>query len=277
MRISLTQVDAFASGPFTGNPAAVMFLDRWLPDAILQGIAADNNLSETAFLVPASDAEADFDLRWFTPALEVALCGHATLASGHVVLDALPDLPAVRFRTRHAGLLTVARSPDGLALDLPAWPATTPLTGSRRAAVAAALGAEPAEVWARGDDYLVAVFDLPDDVRALTPDFPAILALAPGVDLMLIATAPGEDSDVISRVFVPACGVDEDPVTGSAHAVIAPFWAQRFRRPDFTAVQASARGGRLHCRVDGDRVRLTGRARTVIRGEYDLPDGAVHG
>lgn len=277
MRISFTQVDTFADGAFSGNPAAVMFLDRWLPDAVLQGIAADNNLSETAFLVPAADAAADFDLRWFTPRLEVALCGHATLASGHVVLEALPDLPAVRFRTTRAGVLTVSRHPDGLALDLPAWPATTPVIGARAAAIAAALGARPTEIRARGSDYLVAVFDLPDDVRSLRPDYGAIMALAPGVDLMLIATAPGEASDVISRVFVPACGVDEDPVTGSAHAVIAPFWAARFRRAGFTAVQASARGGRLGVSLAGDRVMLSGTARTVIRGEYDLPDAAIAG
>ncbi len=277
MRISLTQVDAFADGPFTGNPAAVMFLERWLPDAVLQGIAADNNLSETAFLVPAADAAADFELRWFTPKLEVALCGHATLASGHVVLEALPDLPEVRFRTRQAGLLKVGRSPNGLTLDLPAWPAEQAVGGAQLAAITAALGATPAAVLARGEEYLVAVFDLPDEVRGLRPDYDAILALAPGVDLMLIATAPGEATDVISRVFVPACGIDEDPVTGSAHAVITPFWASRFRRAGFSAEQASARGGRLHCTLAGDRVILAGRARSVIRGEYDLPDAAISG
>jgi PhzF family phenazine biosynthesis protein len=277
MRLPFTQVDAFADGPFTGNPAAVMFLERWLPDAVLQGIAADNNLSETAFLVPHDGAEADFELRWFTPKLEVALCGHATLASGHVVLDALPDLPVARFLTRQAGLLTVARAGDGLAMRLPAWPADRSATQAEEAAVSVALGAQPVEVWARGHDYLVAMFDSPDEVRSLQPDFAAILALAPGVDLMLIATAPGEDTDVLSRVFVPACGVDEDPVTGSAHAVIAPLWAARFGRPAFTALQASARGGHLTCRVEGDSVILTGNARTVIRGEYVLPDAALNG
>ncbi|WP_313671103.1 PhzF family phenazine biosynthesis protein [Sandarakinorhabdus sp.] len=277
MRLPFTQVDAFAHEAFTGNPAAVMFLERWLPDNVLQGIAADNNLSETAFLVPHDGAEADFELRWFTPKLEVALCGHATLASGHVVLDALPDLPVARFLTRQAGLLTVARDGDALAMRLPAWPADRPVTQAEEGAVSAALGTLPVEVWARGHDYLVAVFDSPDEVRSLQPDFAAILALAPGVDLMLIATAPGEDTDVLSRVFVPACGVDEDPVTGSAHAVIAPLWAARFGRPSFTALQASARGGRLACRVEGAHVILSGKARTVIRGEYDLPDAALNG
>jgi PhzF family phenazine biosynthesis protein len=277
MRLPFSQVDAFASGAFTGNPAAVMFLDAWLPDRVLQGIAADNNLSETAFLVPHDGPEADFHLRWFTPVMEVALCGHATLASGHVVLEALPDLASVRFLTNKAGLLTVARAGDRLAMRLPAWPAQRPVTQAGEGLVAAALGALPVEVWARGDDYLVAVFDSPDEVRSLRPDFKAIMALVPGVDLMLIATAPGEDTDVLSRVFVPTCGVDEDPVTGSAHAVIAPFWAGRFGRPSFTAVQASARGGRLDCRVEGDSVILTGKARTVIRGEYDLPDAALNG
>lgn len=145
------------------------------------------------------------------------------------------------------------------------------------AAVAGALGAMPAELWARGADYLVALFDSPDEVRALAPDMRAVLALAPGIDLMLIATAPGEQSDVLSRVFVPACGVDEDPVTGSAHAVITPMWARLLGRNRFTAVQASARGGWLDCTLDGSQVILRGQARTVIRGEYDLPDSAIAG
>lgn len=275
MRLPLIQVDAFGRGPFTGNPAAVMMLPQWLPDAVLQGIAADNNLSETAYLVPHGGPEADFQLRWFTPKLEVALCGHATLASGHVVLDALPDLAGARFVTRQAGVLAVAREAGQLAMQLPSWPAQQRVADMD--AVAAALGAHPGELWARGDDYLVALFDSPDQVRALAPDFRAILALAPGVDLMLIATAPGEHTDVLSRVFVPACGVDEDPVTGSAHAVITPLWTRLLGRSHFTAHQASTRGGWLDCTLDGDRVILRGQARTVIRGEYDLPDAALAG
>ena len=277
MQLSFTQVDAFADGPFTGNPAAVMMLPHWLPDAVLQGIAADNNLSETAFLVPNEGGAAHFDLRWFTPATEVVMCGHATLASGHVILSALPDLAEVRFQTRQSGVLAVARAGDAYDLLLPARPVTRAVTGEAARAVAAALGAQPIEVHARGDDYMVAVFDSPDEVRGLRPDTRAILALAPGIDLMLIATAPGEVTDVLSRVFVPGCGVDEDPVTGSAHAVLAPFWAGRFGRSSFTAEQASSRGGRMKCQISGDAVILTGRARTVIRGEYDLPETGLPG
>jgi PhzF family phenazine biosynthesis protein len=275
MRLPLIQVDAFGRGPFTGNPAAVMMLPHWLPDPVLQGIAADNNLSETAYLVPHDGGESDFQLRWFTPKLEVALCGHATLASGHVVLDALPDLARARFLTRQAGVLEVTREADALAMRLPAWPAAQRIANTD--SVAAALGARPSELWARGQDYLVALFDSPDEVRALAPDFRAILALAPGVDLMMIATAPGEQTDVLSRVFVPACGVDEDPVTGSAHAVITPLWARLLGRNSFTAHQASVRGGWLACELAGDAVILRGQARTVIRGEYDLPDTALAG
>jgi PhzF family phenazine biosynthesis protein len=276
MRLPFVQVDAFADGPFTGNPAAVMMLPHWLPDAVLQGIAADNNLSETAFLVP-SDAGVHFDLRWFTPAAEVAMCGHATLASGHVVLDALPDLNEVRFQTRQSGVLAVARAGDAYELLLPTRPVERELGAAEIAPVAAALGAAPAQVFVRGQDYMVALFDSPDEVRGLRPDARAILALAPGIDMMLIATAPGEATDVLSRVFVPGCGVDEDPVTGSAHAVLAPFWAARFGRDSFSAEQASARGGRLHCQHLGDHVILTGKARTVIRGEYDLPETGLPG
>jgi PhzF family phenazine biosynthesis protein len=277
MRLPFVQVDAFADGPFTGNPAAVMMLPHWLPDAVLQGIAADNNLSETAFLVPGNTGDALFDLRWFTPALEVAMCGHATLASGHVVLDALPDLTEVRFQTRKSGVLAVARAGDAYDVRLPARPVERRLTDRDAQAVAAALGAQPAETWARGSDYLVAMFDSPDEVRALRPDFRRVMALAPGVDLMLIATAPGEATDVLSRVFVPSGGIDEDPVTGSAHAVLAPLWAARFGRGRFTAEQASARGGRLVCHHVGEHVIVTGKARTVIRGEYDLPETGLPG
>jgi PhzF family phenazine biosynthesis protein len=275
MRIPFRQIDAFADAPFTGNPAAVMMLGQWLPDAVLQAIAQENNLAETAFLVPCADPEtADFDLRWFTPGTEVALCGHATLATGHLVLSALPAMLVARFSTTRAGVLTVARTTTGYAMALPSWPAETDLTGTERPGIAAALGAEPIEVWGRNDDYRVAVFESAAAVRALRPDFRAIIALQTGRDLMLVATAPGagdaSGADVVSRVFVPEAGVDEDSVTGSAHAIIAAYWARVLGRDSFTAYQASSRGGHVGVALDGDRVILTGNCRTVIEGEFVL-------
>ncbi len=259
--LPFTQVDAFADAPFTGNPAAVIPLGRWLDDATLQAIAAENNLSETAFTVPSpDDAEADYALRWFTPTVEVKLCGHATLASGHVLMG---SRTALRFRTRHAGVLTVARDRDGYALSLPAWHM------ERRALpeLAAGLGGSPLESYWRDGGCSLFLFPDAAAIRTLQPDYAALKALG---NIMLIATAPGEDSDIISRVFVPGGGVDEDPVTGSAHCLLTPFWASRLARAKLSAVQASARGGRLTCRLEGDRVTLTGSCRTVIEGQFLL-------
>ncbi|GGE06765.1 phenazine biosynthesis protein [Polymorphobacter glacialis] len=275
MRIPFTQIDAFADAPFGGNPAAVMPLAGWLPDAILQAIAQENNLAETAFIVPCADPEtADFDLRWFTPGVEVALCGHATLAAGHLVLSSVAGMEKVRFSTNKAGVLTVGRGASGYEMALPSWPAADAITGSALAAIGAALGAVPDEVWGRGSDYRVAVFGSAAEVRALDPDFRAIIALFTGRDLQLIATAPGagdaSGADVVSRVFVPEAGVDEDSVTGSAHAIITSYWARRLGRDAFSAYQASARGGRVGCRLDGEQVVLSGSARTVIEGEFIL-------
>lgn len=273
MRIPFVQIDAFADAPFTGNPAAVMPLAAWLPDATLQAIAQENNLAETAFIVPCADPEtAEFDLRWFTPGVEVALCGHATLAAGHLVLSSVAALTEVRFSTIKAGVLTVSRAANGYTMGLPSWPAADPISGSARDAIAAALGANPVEVWGRGSDYRVAVFANAAEVCALTPDFRAIIALFTGRDLQLIATAPGagdaSGADVVSRVFVPEAGVDEDSVTGSAHAIITSYWAGRLGRDSFTAFQASLRGGHVGCRLFGDRAILSGSARTVIQGEF---------
>ncbi len=275
MRLPFIQIDAFADAPFSGNPAAVMPLTEWLPDTVLQAIAEENNLAETAFIVPCPDPEtADFDLRWFTPAVEVAMCGHATLASGHLVLAALPGMAEVRFSTQRAGVLTVARLPEGYAMALPSWPAETPVTGDDFDAIAAALGGTPQEVWARGTDYRVAVFASAAEVRALTPDFRAIIALKTGRDLLLIASAPGagdvSGADVVSRAFAPEAGIDEDSVTGSAHAILTPYWAARLERDSFTAYQASRRGGHLGCRLFGGQAVLTGKCRTVIEGEFIL-------
>lgn len=266
MRLAFDQIDAFADRPFTGNPAAVMPLDQWLDDATLQNIAAENNLAETAFLVPRADTgEADYDLRWFTPTVEVAMCGHATLASGHYLLARDPALARVRFSTRKAGILAVDREGDRLTLSLPAWgPSPSPVPG-----LAEALGAMPEAVLTRGEDYLVAVYASAAEVRALRPDFRAIAALKGG-DVLCIATAPGDDTDIISRAFAPGAGIDEDPVTGSAHAIIVPYWAARLGRDRFTAYQASARGGYLDCHLAGDRVILGGRCVTVIEAVMTL-------
>lgn len=269
MDISFYQVDAFADAPFTGNPAAVMPLAAWLPDATLQAIAAENNLAETAFFVAGPGGAADYELRWFTPAVEVAMCGHATLASGHVVLAAEPGRARVTFATRRAGVLAVERAAAGLTLELPAWaPAPAPLDG-----LAEALGATPAATLMRGDDYVVALFARAAEVRALDPDFRALAALAGG-DVLVIATAPGagdpSGADIVSRAFAPGAGIDEDAVTGSAHAIIAPFWAARLGRDRFAAYQASARGGRLAIELAGDRVRLTGGCVTMIEGVFRI-------
>ncbi|MEC3950545.1 PhzF family phenazine biosynthesis protein [Sphingobium sp. HWE2-09] len=258
--LPFTQVDAFAHAPFTGNPAAVMPLDAWLDNATLQAIAQENNLSETAFTVPTpDDPDADYALRWFTPAVEVKLCGHATLASGHVLMAQ----DSIRFRTRQAGVLTVTREADGYALSLPAWD----MAPKALPDLAAGLGGAPIESHWRDGGYSLFLFPDAAAVRALTPDYAALKTLG---DTMLIATAPGEDSDIVSRVFVPGGGVDEDPVTGSAHCLLTPFWAARLGKTDLTAYQASARGGRLGCHLADDRVILTGTCRTVIEGRFYL-------
>jgi PhzF family phenazine biosynthesis protein len=264
MKLHFSQIDAFADRPFTGNPAAVMPLDAWLPDETLQAIAAEHNLSETAFFIDDAEEKAHFELRWFTPTTEVALCGHATLASGHYVLQRMPDIDRVSFRTRQAGILEVRRDGPGYAMALPAWKAEP----KQLPDVTAALGIEAAveTCWHSARNALI-VLENAGAVRALTPDF---RRLAEQGDVLTICTAPGDDTDVISRVFAPGAGIDEDPVTGSAHAVLTPDWAERLGRDTFTAHQASARGGQLTCGLAGDRVILGGRCVTVIEGEFLL-------
>jgi predicted PhzF superfamily epimerase YddE/YHI9 len=256
----LYQVDAFADRPFTGNPAAVVPLEAWLPDSVLQAIAMENNLSETAFTIPCGDGDADYELRWFTPAVEVALCGHATLASGHVLLG---DKERVRFRTRRSGILEVARDGDAYAMTLPAYRAEP----KKLPRVLAALGVEGKPTLWHELLYALVVFEREDEVLALAPDFRALAAEG---DILTICTAPGSATDVMSRVFAAGAGIDEDPVTGSAHSVLAPYWAERLGRDSFTAYQASRRGGRVDCRLAGDKVVLGGRCVTVIEGNLYL-------
>jgi predicted PhzF superfamily epimerase YddE/YHI9 len=261
LAIPYWHVDAFAGRTFAGNQAAVMPLDAWLPDPVLQAIAAENMFAETAFVVRDATRAADWELRWFTPALEIRLCGHATLASGYVLLGR-DGGERVTFRTRQAGILEVRRMADGaLELALPAI-ATAP---SEFPEAVALLGAEPREVWRSPDRYNVFLFDSEAQVRALAPDLRGLGRLG---DDQFICTAPGAATDVVSRVFVPGAGVDEDSVTGSAHAVLTPFWAARLGRDRFTAHQASERGGDLTCRLEGDQAWLGGECVTVVEGTF---------
>ena len=260
--LPIFQVDAFADKPFTGNPAAVMPLDHWLDDATMQAIAAENNLSETAFTVPSERDDADYELRWFTPTMEVDLCGHATLASGHVLIRG----NQVSFATK-SGILGVCRDVhDGtlLKLDLPA----PGLREVDEPHVCEALGLSPRPLWlADGcNDSIIVPVDNEGEVRAAAPDFAALGS----IHRMAIVTAPGDEHDIVSRVFVPYAGIDEDPVTGSAHAALVPYWAERLGRPRFTALQASKRTGLIDCELRGDRAILGGHAVTVIEGFFQI-------
>ncbi|WP_375290493.1 PhzF family phenazine biosynthesis protein [Qipengyuania sp.] len=262
MKIPYFHVDAFASEPFKGNQAAVMPLETWLPDDVLLAIAAENLFAETAFVVRDETGEADWELRWFTPAEEVRLCGHATLASGHVLLER-DGGRRVSFRTRQAGVLEVRRGGEAYELALPAI--KTELSAWPEAV--ASLGADPAEVWRHEDGYGIYLFANEAEVRGLSPDLRGMGKL--GND-QFICTAPGSNHDFVSRVFVPGGGVDEDSFTGSAHAALTPFWSARLGKAEFIAHQASARGADASCRLEGDRVWLGGDCTTVVEGTFYL-------
>ena len=253
------QVDAFAERPLSGNPAAVMPLESWLDDRLMQAIAAENNLSETAFTVASKSGEADYDLRWFTPTTEVELCGHATLAAAHVLLAG----ERVRFATR-SGILSVSRDGELLQLDLPAFS----VEAGELPGLLPALGIENAPLFLGrgGNGSAIVLLNDEAEVRAVMPDSRALREF----DRLVIVTAPGADHAVVSRVFAAYHGIDEDSVTGSAHAALVPFWADRLGRDEFTALQASARTGVLHCSNAGERVIVGGRCHTVISGTFQL-------
>ena len=262
MQIPIFQIDAFAERAFAGNPAAVCPLDDWLPDAVLQGIALENNLSETAFFV--RQGEDDYGLRWFTPAVEVPLCGHATLASAYLILNRLePERERVGFETL-SGRLEVVRDGALLTMDLPADP---PQSADAPDLLRQALGKAPTAVL-KGR-YWMAVYDREADVRDLVPDIGAIARVEPG---NVIITAPGDEVDFVSRFFAPGSGIAEDPVTGSAHCILTPYWVDRLGRDKLTARQISARGGSLVCERIGDRVRLSGPCAFYMEGRIELPD-----
>ncbi len=262
MKIPYFEVAAFTDKSFGGNPAGVCALPRWLGAATLQRIAAENNLAETAFFVPAG---SDYELRWFTPEMEIDLCGHATLASAFILFSELGLRGnAVRFHSCTSGLLTVTREGDVLTLDFPARPATACAVSET---LVRGLGRKPIEAL-RARDYL-AVFPSEAEVRALQPDIGLLKTLdAFGV----IATAPGGNCDFVSRFFVPKAGVAEDPVTGSSHCTLVPYWSQRLGKTMLFARQVSWRGGELFCRQAGQRVLIGGKAVLYLRGEIELKE-----
>jgi PhzF family phenazine biosynthesis protein len=260
MRLPIYQVDAFTDRLFGGNPAAVCPLEQWLPDAQMQAIAAENNLSETAFLVPEGDG---YGIRWFTPTVEIGLCGHATLASAYVVHRFLQTGDRTVTFQSQSGPLTVRCAGDWYTLDFPARPAQ-PCAPPE--ALLRALGQPPLEL-RKAKKYL-AVYDSAATVAAIQPDMALIAALdVEGV----IITAPGAGVDFVSRYFAPALGVPEDPVTGSAHCTLTPYWAERLGRQTLTARQISQRGGELRCELAGDRVRMSGQAVLYLEGAITLP------
>jgi PhzF family phenazine biosynthesis protein len=260
MRLPIHQIDAFTEKPFLGNPAAVMPLDEWLSDELMQSIAMENQLSETAFFVAEGDG---YRIRWFTPANEVDLCGHATLASAWLILNQLqPDWQAVQFQSM-SGPLHVAKDGDWLIMDFPRRPGEP--TPQHIPALAKVLGITPTEVLLSRD--LVAVLASEGQVRALKPDLMAMTHL-PGYGVL--ATAKGESVDFVSRCFFPADGIPEDPVTGSAHSTLIPYWSARLKKDCLEAMQLSARGGFLRCKDLSDRVHIAGKAVKVMEGAMIL-------
>lgn len=263
MKLALYHVDAFASRVFAGNPAAVVPLERWLPDSVMQAIAAENNVAETAFFVRT---DGGYHIRWMTPTVEMDLCGHATLASAWVIFNLLDEgsRREVAFASRSGELRVAPAAAGRLALDFPARP-PGPVGGASLDAVASALGRTPAALLA-ARDYL-AVFEGEDEVRALAPDMARVAALD---RMAVIATAPGRDCDFVSRFFAPGVGVPEDPVTGSAHCTLVPYWSRRLGRSSLFARQVSPRGGELWCEDRGERVSIAGHAALYMTGTIEI-------
>lgn len=265
MLLPLFQVDAFTNTPFTGNPAAVIPLESWLDDALMQKIAMENNLSETVFFVATPDSvDSDFYIRWFTPTSEVDLCGHATLASAKVLFDELGfDQSSIRFQSK-SGILIVKKQGDRFELDFPSRPPEPiTLTG-----LAEALGAEPTEVYQSRD--IVAVFEHEDDVRNLKPDFSKLKMLdvfGYSITAPSSTTETGNEEDFVNRFFTPSNGVNEDPVTGSAYCSLIPCWSNRLHKNQLVGQQVSQRTGLVYCELQGDRIKIAGNAVTFLRGQ----------
>lgn len=259
-KLKIFQADAFASELFKGNPAAVVPLNDWLADETMQKIALENNLSETAFFIPEGD---HFHIRWFTPKAEVKLCGHATLASAHILFNEMNFKKELISFNSKSGLLTVRKVGNLLQLNFPAdfvhpEPTNDPLN--------AAFGIQASETYKGRTDYLL-LFDTEDQIRQIQPNFQLLYQTdARGI----MVTAKGNDADFVSRFFAPGVGVNEDPVTGSAHTSLVPFWASRLNKKELKALQLSERGGELWCTLSGDRVLIAGKAVTYLRGAIEI-------
>lgn len=261
MKLEIFQVDAFTKNVFGGNPAAVCPLDAWLPDETMQQIAAENNLAETAFFVKNSDG---YDLRWFTPTIEVPLCGHATLASSYVIFNELKaETELIRFNSK-SGELRVTRDGDRLVLDFPTYPAREiePI-----AELALALFIVPLKTFEAQGNMVIALVEHEDKVRNLTPDINRLAQLPYNE---VIVTAKGETADFVSRMFAPKIGIPEDPVTGAIHCSLIPYWAKELGKEKLFAKQVSKRGGELFCELVGDRVKIGGNATLYLKGEISV-------
>ncbi|WP_261845095.1 PhzF family phenazine biosynthesis protein [Aliamphritea ceti] len=258
MNIPIYQVDAFTDSLFGGNPAAVCILQNWLPEEQLQSIAAENNLAETAYIVQAGDV---YELRWFTPAVEIDLCGHATLAAAYIIFRFIePSLQSVRFTTKSGDLIVTREAEERISLNFPArMPTPTAITE----AAIKAMGKAPIAAWESRD--LMLVYETEADILALEPDLLAFKDL--NSHFAVIATAKGDQADFVSRFFAPQAGIPEDPVTGSAHCTLIPFWAEQLDKDVLLARQLSARGGTLYCQHKGDRVSMSGTAVLFMQGE----------
>jgi PhzF family phenazine biosynthesis protein len=263
MKLTLYQIDAFADKLFTGNPAAVIPLKKWIPDKLMQQLGMENNLAETVFFVPSEQKGVDYDIRWFTPAVEINLCGHATLASAFAVFNILKEKKKTVVFSSKSGLLTVKKKKDTLEMDFPSWKPER--LNDYPAGLQAALGVKEIVGVYKNRDMLVEL-NKEEDVQNATPDFTALKSIGEKV----IITAPGRDVDFVSRFFAPIAGVDEDPVTGSAHSQLIPFWSEKLGKTEMQAKQLSQRGGHLWVEQNGSRVMMAGKCVFYMKGSINV-------
>ncbi|HEY5407298.1 MAG TPA: PhzF family phenazine biosynthesis protein [Ginsengibacter sp.] len=266
MKLTLYQIDAFTNKLFSGNPAAVVPLDKWIEDDLMQKLAFENNLSETAFFVPAiKGAEADFDIRWFTPQLEINLCGHATLASAFVIFNYLNfNKPEIKFNSQ-SGILHVVKEDQIIKMNFPSWKPDE--FNDPPADLKNALGGVDIRGIYKSRDLLIELID-EDAVINCVPDF----SLIRNIGYKIIITAPGKSADFVSRFFAPTAGIDEDPVTGSAHSQLIPFWSKKLNKEKMNALQLSKRGGTIYCEQEGNRVIMAGNCAFYMKGEFKIED-----